>query len=396
MFAGVLAVAMLMPVIPNVEATPNPVTAVAVSSEDVTREATYVSNSVDLVAAPKEVIRKESLFEGKAVIASEDAIDVFSMEDISSEVVGRLFENNIADVLEQNGSWTKITSGNVTGYVESDELCFGTEAEEVAKLVTEVSAVANSEDAKLYSSYTEDKIVVDALEEGASVVPVAVYGSFVEVKLEDENTAYVSMEHLEIDYGFEAGMTMEEVAIAEAEAAAAEAARKEAEEAAAQAAAEAAAQKAAEEAARRQRIIENTKSGTDITYNPTMEISDDDLWMLACIIDWESGWESYEGKLAVANVVLNRLRGGHYGSTVTEVVYAKGQFGGVRAADGGPSAQFAARLASGPRTEECMQAALAALSGQNNIEGYTSFIGLNQAKLEAYPQYVIIGGHCFH
>lgn len=74
---------------------------------------------------------------------------------------------------------------------------------------------------------------------------------------------------------------------------------------------------AATEEARRQKIIANTISGTDITYNPTMSVSDDDIWLMACIIDWEAGYQPYAGKLAVANVILNRVRSGHYPGTVT-------------------------------------------------------------------------------
>ena len=64
-----------------------------------------------------------------------------------------------------------------------------------------------------------------------------------------------------------------------------------AEEARLEAEAEAARAAAAAEEARKQRIIANTISGTDITYNPTMSVSDDDIWLMACIIDWEAGYQ---------------------------------------------------------------------------------------------------------
>ena len=96
-----------------------------------------------------------------------------------------------------------------------------------------------------------------------------------------------------------------------------------AEEARLEAEAEAARAAAAAEEARKQRIIANTISGTDITYNPTMSVSDDDIWLMACIIDWEAGYQPYAGKLAVANVILNRVRSGHYPSTVTGVIYQR-------------------------------------------------------------------------
>ena len=45
---------------------------------------------------------------------------------------------------------------------------------------------------------------------------------------------------------------------------------------------------------------------------------------------------------------------------------------------------------------ECMQAALEALSGVNNIGGYTSFRALYTVDVNNYSDFVIIGDHIFH
>ena len=127
-----------------------------------------------------------------------------------------------------------------------------------------------------------------------------------------------------------------------------------------------------------------------------MSVSDDDIWLMACIIDWEAAYQPYAGKLAVANVILNRVRSGHYPGTVSGVVYQRSQFSGVSDGAGNPSDRFAARLANGPRNTECMQAALEALSGVNNIGGYTSFRALYTVDVNNYSDFVIIGAHIFH
>ena len=106
--------------------------------------------------------------------------------------------------------------------------------------------------------------------------------------------------------------------------------------------------------------------------------------------------QPYAGKLAVANVILNRVRSGHYPGTVSGVVYQRSQFSGVSDGAGNPSDRFAARLANGPRNTECMQAALEALSGVNNIGGYTSCRALYTVDVNNYSDFVIIGDHIFH
>lgn len=127
-----------------------------------------------------------------------------------------------------------------------------------------------------------------------------------------------------------------------------------------------------------------------------MSVSDDDIWIMACLIDWEAGYQPYAGKLAVANVILNRVRSGRYPGSISGVVYQRGQFSGVSNGAGAASDRFASRLASGPRNTECMQAALEALSGVNNIGGYTSFRALYTVDVNNYSDFVIIGDHIFH
>ena len=98
--------------------------------------------------------------------------------------------------------------------------------------------------------------------------------------------------------------------------------------------------------------------------------------------------EPYEGKLAVANVVLNRMKQG-YGNSISEVIYARGQFSGAN------TGALASRLAKGPN-DECVRAAQEALSGVNNIGDYIFFIALRKANYSSDSEYPSIGGHCFY
>ena len=49
--------------------------------------------------------------------------------DEASEWIGKLYSDSTVTVLEYNGNWTKIQSGNVTGYVPADTLHTGEEAQ---------------------------------------------------------------------------------------------------------------------------------------------------------------------------------------------------------------------------------------------------------------------------
>lgn len=60
--------------------------------------------------------------------------------------------------------------------------------------------------------------------------------------------------------------------------------------------------------------------------NTKVKYSDKDLECMARNIYYEAGTESYTGKLAVAQVTLNRVKTGYWGNNICKVVYAKQQF----------------------------------------------------------------------
>ena len=125
------------------------------------------------------------------------------------------------------------------------------------------------------------------------------------------------------------------------------------------------------------------------TEAPATQVASSDLYLLAAIVYAESGGESYEGQLAVANVVLNRVYSGAWGgSSISAVVYAPNQFSAIY------TSAFQNALSTGGSSTS-LQAAQDALNGANNIGGYTSFRptwNIDTSTLGSYQQ---IGNHIF-
>lgn len=57
-----------------------------------------------------------------------------------------------------------------------------------------------------------------------------------------------------------------------------------------------------------------------------INVADDEIEMLERIVQAEAGGSGYDGMLAVANVVLNRVKYSRFPDTVTEVIFANRQF----------------------------------------------------------------------
>jgi len=64
----------------------------------------------------------------------------------------------------------------------------------------------------------------------------------------------------------------------------------------------------------------------DFYWTDNVKLSAPEEHILAKNIYYESGVEGYSGKLAVAQVTLNRLESGKWGNTIKEVVYSPSQF----------------------------------------------------------------------
>lgn len=94
---------------------------------------------------------------------------------------------------------------------------------------------------------------------------------------------------------------------------------------------------------------------------PVVSDSQSDIAMLAALIECEAGNQSYEGKLAVGSVVMNRVRSTLFPNTLLEVIYQSGQFTPVA------SGRFATVLSRGA-SESCVQAATEVLSGTITLD----------------------------
>jgi spore germination cell wall hydrolase CwlJ-like protein len=63
-----------------------------------------------------------------------------------------------------------------------------------------------------------------------------------------------------------------------------------------------------------------------IQVNEKVKYTKNELDCLTRNIYYEAGVEDHRGKFAVAHVTLNRLKTGHWGKTICQVVYARAQF----------------------------------------------------------------------
>ena len=286
---------------------------------------------------------------GIGVIDAKDMLDIHAEANTASAVIGQVMEDGHVAILAKYNDWVQIQAGEIAGWVPAENL--------VETEISNEEAVAANEQViaeRTGATASEDEF-------------------FAEEEVQQDETAALQAEASEA-----AQNEIEEVQAAE------EAARLEAEaqakaaEEAAQLEAEAQA-KAAEEAARLEAEAQQAALAAQ-----TAAISAEELKLLANIIYCEAGSESYVGKVAVGNVIMNRVKSASQPNTITEVVYAKGQFSPVR------NGSLQRALSSDKADAACYQAAIEALAGAQPVGGKLFFRRNNGRSGQ------VIGHHVFY
>ena len=333
---------------------------------------------------------------GIGVIDAKDMLDIHAEANTASAVIGQVMEDGHVAILAKYNDWVQIQAGEIAGWVPAENLVETEISNEEAvaaneQVIAERTGATASED----EFFAEEEVQQDETAALQAEASEAAQNEIEEVQAAEEaariEAEAQAKEAARLEAEVQAKAAAEEAARLEAEAqakAAEEAARLEA-EAQAKAAAEEAARleaeaqaKAAEEAA--QLEAEAQQAALAAQAAQTAAISAEELKLLANIIYCEAGSESYVGKVAVGNVIMNRVKSASQPNTITEVVYAKGQFSPVR------NGSLQRALSSDKADAACYQAAIEALAGAQPVGGKLFFRRNNGRSGQ------VIGHHVFY
>ena len=118
---------------------------------------------------------------------------------------------------------------------------------------------------------------------------------------------------------------------------------------------------------------------SNIDYTP----AEGEAYLLAAIIQCEAEGEPYNGKIAVGNVVMNRVKSTRFPNTITGVIYQKNQFSPAG------SGRLAYRLEAGVN-DECIRAATEVLQGRHITDAL--FFKVDKGTTQG----TVIGHHVFY
>ena len=299
--------------------------AVTVEKENVEMVATAQDAQQE---AQPQLTQEQQEWQTKLMPNVEESLNVRAQADEQSDIVGKLYKGSVADIVENDGTWAHIKSGNVDG--------------EIATVNTDGLRVREAADTNSKALEVADQGKTYQVDRAAQAPD-----GWIAVVC-DSQTGYIAADYATRSLNTRVGITIEEEQ-------AQIAAQKEAERKAAE-------EKAAKEAAKAAKESKKTET----TQGEAVSAGADDLTLLAAIIECEAGGESYECQLAVGAAVINRVKSSSYPNSISGVIYQKGQFGPA-------SSGKLARKLSGRISSSCYSAAQEAMSGVDNTGGCTSF-----------------------
>lgn len=276
----------------------------------------------------------------------KNSLNVRAEADENSDKVGLLYADCGGTILETDGNWTKIKSGNLVGWCNNDYLLFGEEAEALASSVGITIATVDTDALRVRKEPSEDAGIWGLVAKGDSIEAIVDDSTdeWVAIDFEGEE-GYISAEYVNIEFQVDSGETLEEI-------------------------------KERERKEREEKAKRYTNAGA-------VPVGASDEALLAALVYCESGNQSYEGMLAVAAVVMNRVRSGAYPNTVAGVIYASGQF--APALNGKVEAQLKIGVPAA-----CTKAAQEAIAGKTNIGTATHF------RRYTGQNGIVIGAHVFY
>lgn len=140
----------------------------------------------------------------------EGSLRVREEANTDSEIVGKLYPNAVASILETGEEWTKIESGSVTGYVSNEFLLFGDEA---GSYITENYKYCATVEVPVLNVRTEESTeseCIGSVTGGQELEVVSESDEWIEIQYNEDTVAYVYSEFVNVGWNYPEAMTIEE------------------------------------------------------------------------------------------------------------------------------------------------------------------------------------------
>ena len=170
----------------------------------------------------REVEEKESLrlienpdYNGLVLAYANDYENLYESPDTNSAVLGKLYKNSVAKVLEtttvNNDKWYKVSSGSLTAYIRAAQVLGKEELGlDDSEITHSFATIINTDNLRLRSKPDIDARTLTLLSEGATYSVIGEDGDFLKLQVDDDLVGYAFKDYMSVDTKFNEAISIEE------------------------------------------------------------------------------------------------------------------------------------------------------------------------------------------
>lgn len=160
----------------------------------------------------KENDQAKSEYANKVVVKvkSSSTLNIRKKPNTDSKILGKMKRGALGTIVKKGTEWTKVKSGDVTGYVKNDYLVFEDDIQSFAEKNIKKVAKVKTETLRVREKASKDADVVTLVSEDETYKVKKQNGDWAKVKVEGE-TGYVSKDYVDVKYKFKKAKSMKQI-----------------------------------------------------------------------------------------------------------------------------------------------------------------------------------------
>lgn len=179
-------------------------------NSEVTEEVTDTTEADTTEEAESEPECEYPEWQNSVVANVEGSLRVRAEANTDSEIVGKLYPYSVATIVEPGEEWTKIESGNVTGYVSNEFLMFGDEAGEYITENYKYCATVEVPALNVRKEQSIESECIGSVNGGRELDVISKSEEWIEIQYKEDVVGYVSSEYVKVGWNYPVAMTIEE------------------------------------------------------------------------------------------------------------------------------------------------------------------------------------------
>ena len=161
------------------------------------KSAEEANPQIDVKPEAADVEEGEEDLSDQVIAVVDGYVNVRSMPDENSEVVGKLYNHSAGTWLDKQGDWYKIESGNVVGFVKGEYVKTGQAAVKLAAEVGQRTATVHTTTLKIREEASAESTVLGLVANEDQLTVIEETDEWVKVNIE-EGDGWVSKEYVSI------------------------------------------------------------------------------------------------------------------------------------------------------------------------------------------------------